>query len=214
MAFIESPRFPDNISYGSVGGPKYNTTLVISDSGQEYANINWENSRHEFNVAMGVRSMSELSDLIRFFHLCRGRAHQFRYKNWLDYKSCDVEDNITPYDQVFGVGDGVESEFQLIKRYELYGISSLTLEYIIKKPVPNTVIVAINNNIKTINVDYVVDTTTGIVTFTTIPSVGDVLTWGGEFDLPCRFDVDELQISLDFFEHGSTNIPLIEVRLE
>lgn len=158
--------------------------------------------------------MSELSDLIRFFHLCRGRAHQFRYKNWLDYKSCDVEDNITPYDQVFGVGDGVESEFQLIKRYELYGISSLTLEYIIKKPVPNTVIVAINNNIKTINVDYVVDTTTGIVTFTTIPSVGDVLTWGGEFDLPCRFDVDELQISLDFFEHGSTNIPLIEVRLE
>jgi uncharacterized protein (TIGR02217 family) len=200
MAFIESPRFPDNISYGSSGGPKYNTTLVIVDSGQEYANINWENSRHEFNAAMGVRSMSELSDLIRFFHTCRGRAHSFRYKNWLDYKSCDVEEDITPYDQIFGLGTGTQTTFQLVKLYELYGISDLTLTYTVKKPVANTVIVSKNGISLTYNTDYVVDYSTGIVTFVTPPASGALLQWGGEFDLPCRFDIDELQITLDFYD--------------
>lgn len=213
MAFIETPRFPDNISYGSVGGPKYNTTLVIVDSGWEYANINWENARHEFNVAMGVRSMSELSDLIRFFHLCRGRAHSFRYKNWSDYKSCDVEEVITPYDQIFGVGDGTTKSFQLVKRYDLYGLVDLVNEYTIKKPVPNTVVVSINNVIKTVNTDYTVNYSTGIITFTNAPANGEFLKWGGEFDIPCRFDVDELQITLDFYEHGSANIPIVEVRI-
>jgi uncharacterized protein (TIGR02217 family) len=213
MAFIETPRFPDNISYGSVGGPKYSTTLVIVDSGWEYANINWENARHEFNVAMGVRSMSELSELIRFFHLCRGRAHSFRYKNWLDYKSCPVEDTYTPYDQYLGTGDGNTINFQLIKRYELYGLSELVNEKEINKPVNSTVVVAINNIPKTINTDFVVDHTTGIVTFTTAPALGSIITWGGEFDIPCRFDIDELQITLDFYEHGSTNIPVVEVRI-
>ncbi len=213
MAFIESPRFPDNISYGSVGGPKYSTTLVIVDSGWEYANINWENARHEFNAAMGVRSHSELSDLIRFFHLCRGRAHSFRYKNWLDYKSCDVEDTITPLDQLLGVGDGSTINFQLTKKYDIAGLVELVQDVDIKKPVPNTIVVAANNIPLTINVDFTVNYTTGIVTFTNAPTNGTVLRWGGEFDLPCRFDVDELQVSLDFYQHGSANIPIVEVRI-
>lgn len=213
MAFIETPRFPDNISYGSVGGPKYNTTLVIVDSGREYANINWNNARHEFNAAMGVRSTSELSDLIRFFHNCKGRAHHFRYKNWLDYKSCDVEDVITPLDQIFGVGNGTLKDFQLVKNYTLYEIQELSYVYTVKKPVPNTIVVAIDGITKIKDIDYTIDYTTGIVTFITAPSSNSILTWGGEFDIPCRFDIDELQVSLDFYQHGSTNIPIVEVRI-
>jgi uncharacterized protein (TIGR02217 family) len=213
MAFIESPRFPDNISYGSVGGPKYSNTLVISDSGWEYTNINWENARHEFNVAMGVRSMSELSELIKFFHMTRGRAHSFRYKNWLDYKSCDVEDIITPFDQVFGTGDGTTKTFQLTKTYILFGIAELINTIDIKKPVPSSVVVSIDYVTKVVNTDYTINYTTGVVTFNTAPTTGAVLRWGGEFDLPCRFDVDELQVTLDFYEHGSSNIPIVEVRL-
>lgn len=213
MAFIESPRFPDNISYGSIGGPKYSTTLVISDSGYEYANINWENARHEFNAAMGVRSMSELSELIKFFHTARGRAHSFRYKNWLDYKSCDSEDEYTPFDQIFGVGDGVNKVFQLKKTYNLFGISDLLNTKTIYKPVPNTVVVSKNYSILNYNTDYVVNYTDGTVDFLVAPELGTIVRWGGEFDLPCRFDIDELQVSLDFYEHGSANIPIVEVRL-
>jgi uncharacterized protein (TIGR02217 family) len=213
MAFIETPRFPDNISYGSTGGPAYNTTLTIVDSGWEYANINWENSRHQFNAAMGVRSMSELSDLVKFFHICRGRAHSFRYKNWLDYKSCDVVDTISPIDQVFGIGDGSTTTFQLKKTYNLYGLVELSNSKDIRKPVANTILISKNSSVLLENTDYVVDYASGLVSFTVPPTLDDVLAWGGEFDLPCRFDVDTLALSIDFYEHGSTAVPIVEVRI-
>lgn len=157
--------------------------------------------------------MSELSELIKFFHMCRGRAHSFRYKNWLDYKSCDVEDIITPFDQVFGTGDGTTKNFQLTKTYILYGISELLNTKTITKPTPSTVVVSVDYIPKTINTDYTVNYNTGTVSFVTAPTVGQILRWGGEFDLPCRFDVDELQVTLDFYEHGSANIPIVEVRV-
>lgn len=57
------------------------------------------------------------------------------------------------------------------------------------------------------------DTTTGIVTFTSPPSAGANLTAGFEFDVPVRFDTDDLPVTLDIERLGSiTSIPLIEVR--
>lgn len=157
--------------------------------------------------------MSELSDLVKFFHLCRGRAHSFRYKNWLDYKSCDAEEEITPFDQILGVGNGVTTDFQLQKTYELYGLPELSIEKPIYKPVSNTIVVSADNTPLTINTNFIVNYSTGIVSITPAPLSGVVLRWGGEFDLPCRFDIDELQVSMDFYEHGSTNIPIVEVRI-
>lgn len=62
-----------------------------------------------------------------------------------------------------------------------------------------------------------VDTTTftlytasGVVESHIQPS--EVLDWSGEFDFPCRFDIDELPASLDDFSVSSINsVPLIEV---
>ena len=59
-----------------------------------------------------------------------------------------------------------------------------------------------------------VDTTTGIVTFTTAPLVGEVISADFEFDVPVRFDTDEMAISMDSFDAGNwSSIPLIEVRI-
>lgn len=42
----------------------------------------------------------------------------------------------------------------------------------------------------------------------------DTLTVDYDFDVPVRFDTDELALSLDSFNTGSwNNIPLIEVRI-
>ncbi len=60
---------------------------------------------------------------------------------------------------------------------------------------------------------WTVDATTGIVTFASPPSVGANLTAGFEFDVPVRFDTDDLPVTLDIERLGSiTSIPLIEVR--
>lgn len=211
MAFIESPRFPDNISYGSKGGPKFNTVITTVNSGYEYNNINWDQARHYYDVSMGVRSLEELSDLVKFFQIVRGRGHYFRYKDWADYKSCDLEQTITNTDQIFGVGDGNTTDFQLIKTYDIGG--GIINQRDINKPVNGTLAIAVDGTAKLETTDYTVDYTTGIVTFLTAPTAATSITWGGEFDVPCRFDIDELQVSLDFYGYGSTGVPVIEVRV-
>lgn len=39
------------------------------------------------------------------------------------------------------------------------------------------------------------------------------VTAGFEFDVPVRFDSDELNINLEFYEHGTTDVILVEVRV-
>ena len=60
---------------------------------------------------------------------------------------------------------------------------------------------------------WAVDTTTGLITFTTAPAAGVAITMGFEFDVPVRFDTDMLDVTHDIERLGSiTSIPLIEVR--
>jgi uncharacterized protein (TIGR02217 family) len=60
---------------------------------------------------------------------------------------------------------------------------------------------------------WTVDTTTGIVSFTSAPGSGVAVTAGFEFDVPVRFDSDTLDVTLDVERLGSiTSIPLVEIR--
>jgi uncharacterized protein (TIGR02217 family) len=56
--------------------------------------------------------------------------------------------------------------------------------------------------------------TTGIVTFTAgnFPTTGQAVTAGFEFDVPVRFDTDELDVNLDYYLAGSAHVPLIELK--
>lgn len=222
MAFLETARFPTNISFGSTGGPRYNTTITVVSSGHEYNNINWEHARHIYDVSTGIRSQSELSDLIKFFHIVRGKGHRFRYKDWSDYKSCDQEDSVTMLDQLIGYGDDITTTYQLLKTYDLsYGLIN---ERIINKPVKTTILISVNGILKVEDTytdgisnndnDYWIDYSSGLVTFNAPPAVDLEIRWGGEFDVPCRFDTDELNISLDYDSFSSIpSIPIVEVRV-
>ena len=56
------------------------------------------------------------------------------------------------------------------------------------------------------------DPTTGLVTFAAAPPAGALVTAGFEFDVPVRFDTDELEIDLAAFEAGAVpSVPLIEI---
>lgn len=96
MAFHEI-RFPDDISYGSNGGPEFSTDIIITQGGFEQRNSNWANARAKYNVAHGVKTETQLAELIAFFRARKGRAHGFRFKDWTDYQ-------ITG--QVIGTGNG------------------------------------------------------------------------------------------------------------
>ena len=81
----------------------------------------------------------------------------------------------------------------------------------ITKPVAGTVRVALGM-VEQMS-GWTVDTTTGVVTFTTAPAGGVIVRAGFEFDVPVRFDSDTLDVTLDFERLGSiTSIPLLEIR--
>lgn len=209
--FIESPRFPDDISYGSRGGPAYNTTVIVVDSGAESRNQRWSYPRHEYDVAYGINTLAKLEDLLHFFHVVAGRAIGFRFKDWMDYKSCDRSATPAQEDVSIGTGDGTEDDFQLVKTYT-QGAYTRTRK--ILKPVSGTLLVAVAASAKQEGVHYDVDYATGIVTFKAgnIPTNGQAVTAGFEFDVPVRFDTDRLSINLDDYNTASAQVPVVELK--
>lgn len=207
MAFHEI-RFPDGISRGAKGGPERRTRIVELASGDEERNASWANSRRRYDVSYGVRRADDLAAVVAFFEARNGRLHAFRFKDWSDYKSCLPSAAPAPTDQIIGTGNGSATVFQLVKTY---ASGAQSWARAILKPVAGTVAVSLNGVAQ--GSGWSVNTTTGIVTFTVPPSTGAVIRAGFEFDVPVRFDTDELPVTLDIERTGSIpSIPLIEVR--
>lgn len=208
MSFHEV-RFPTKISFGSTGGPGRRTDIAELASGFEERNTAWSRSRHRYDVAYGIKSMNALHEVIAFFEARRGKLYGFRYKDWSDYKSCPPDNAVTPLDQVIGTGTGTATTFQLVKAYTSGG-QTYTRE--INKPVSGTVRIAVND--VELTSGWSINTATGVVTFTSAPANGHSIKAGFEFDVPVRFDADDLMIDLSEFRLGSvSSIPLVEVRV-
>jgi len=207
MAFHDV-RFPDTISRGARGGPERRTQIVELASGDEERNASWANSRRRYDVAYGIRRADDLAAVVAFFEARNGRLHGFRYKDWADYKSALPSQSITATDQQIGTGTDSLQTFQLAKRYTS---GAQTWVRTIAKPVAGTVRVALGM-VEQMS-GWTVDTTTGVITFTTAPAGGVAVRAGFEFDVPVRFDSDTLDVTLDFERLGSiTAIPLMEIR--
>lgn len=212
MTFHET-RFPIDISLGASGGPQRRTEIVTLGSGAEQRNQRWADSRRKYDAGYGVKTMDQLAAVIAFFEERRGRLHAFRWRDWADYKSCAPSATPSATDMAIGTGTGALAAFQLVK---IYGSAFAPWTRTIAKPVAGTVRVAVAGAVKVDGIDYTVDLTTGIVTFGTghIPAASAAVTAGYEFDVPVRFDADEITVKMDNFRDGDiAQIPLVEIRL-
>jgi len=209
MTGFHEVRLPQDISYGASGGPQFMTNVIEMASGHEQRNQEWAQARNIYDVSLGLRSENDLGEMISFFRARAGRAYGFRYKDWLDFKSCPPMENIASTDQIIGTGDGVTTSFQLIKTYDSGG--SMYIRNI-TKPVLGTVLMALDGTASVMG--WQVDVTNGVVIFDTAPMNGAVITAGYEFDVPVRFSDDFLPITLESFQSGQIpSIALIEVRV-
>ncbi len=208
MSFHEV-LFPVDIALNSEGGPARKTEIVALVSGHEQRNSPWVGSRRAFNAGYGVKSIADIEDVIAFFEARQGRLYGFRFRDPFDFKSCRVSAAPADNDQLLGAGDGVATQFQLVKNYASGGVSYVRP---IRKPVAGSVLVAINGAARAEGPDFTVDATSGLVTLTAPPAMGETVTAGFLFDTPVRFDTDELRINLAAFKAGDIpSIPLIEV---
>lgn len=210
MAFHEI-RFPTNLSFGSVGGPERRTEVVTLANGFEERNTPWAHSRRRYEAGSGLRTLDDIETLIAFFEARGGRMHGFRWKDWSDYKSCQPSRKVSPLDQVIGTGDGYQTEFGLSKTYRS-GEQSYTRQ--ICKPVAGTVVAAVARDPKVFGVEFSVDVATGVLTFAVPPDIGVPVSAGFEFDVPVRFDTDQILTSMSSFQAGEVpDVPVVEVRV-
>lgn len=204
MSFIESPRFPDVIAFSAIGGPGFSTNIVTLTSGYESRNINWSSSRYGYDLAIPVRTQTEVDEINAFFRNMQGRANGFRFKDWSDYQVTHSS-----------VTELTSTTFQLRK---VYTSGSETNIRIITKPVPETIFIYVDSvEVSSgFSPGCVLDEETGILTFESDPT--GTVTWSGEFDVPVRFDTDTLQWRVvdkgaDGLLYQIESLPLVEVRI-
>ncbi len=162
QSFIESPRFPEDISYGASGGPKFNTDVIIVQSGFEKRNINWIDSIHEYDVAHGLKTPYQIQDLKKFFLTVKGRGIPFRFKDWADFQTLQ-SDGI--FDNGIDIKYDGTSKLYLFKKYQL---QTNDLYYRrINKPAFTTVKIYKNNVLLVENTNYTIDYANGFINILT-----------------------------------------------
>lgn len=208
MAFLETPRFPENIAIGSVGGPVFSTAVVVTTSGDEWRDAQWQYPLHRWDVSQGIKKHGDFLALRAYFMVMQAKRNGWRFKDFSDYKASHGP---TESGRVLGL---TATTFALVKRYTT---GSLQQERRIHKPRAEGFELRDGETLLASPADYVLNTVTGIVTTATARTAAN-LTWQGEFDVPCRFDTDQMQ-ARHVGRHPSdgrlyewTSIPITELR--
>lgn len=204
--FLETPRFPACFSYGYTSTPIYDVTKIRTAGGQEDRNAPTEQPLVVIEGTVGPRKEEDVQDLLEFYHAMGGERVGFRVKNEADYKSCAVHETISATDQPLVEADLSDGTWQLVKRYTR---GAKTTELDILKPVDGTILIAADGDLLVEDTDYSIDYTTGIVTL--LGTVSGSLTWGGEFDLPMRFD-GEFPVTIVSSRIESVSFRLVQLR--
>ena len=185
--------FPGTVARGATGGPGFSTEIVTLASGAEQRNKNWSQARGRWNISTGIRSRADMAAVIAHFHVVKGRAHSFRFKDWNDFDAADQ-----PMVQV------TPSVWQIVKRYNRAGYEHVRT---ITKPVAGSIGVKLAGSPVT---PAAIDPLTGRVIFAT--ALASVPIASFQFDVPVRFDTDSLPVQANAWDlQIVNNIDLVEV---
>lgn len=207
---VEAWRLPPTIESGSRFGPTFNNVIQEAIAGNEQRYGKWIKCRGVGDLSYSLLSsrdvVGDYKAILSVYLACRGSLYPFRFKPWGDHFATD---------ELFGVGNGSTTQFQLIKTYDpgklLLGttggrtyVREITLPS--SNPAP---VIKVDGVTKTLTTDYTI--TDGLVTFTSPPASTKLCTWTGEYDVLVRFDgnLPVVMHESDIISIGS--IPIKEV---
>lgn len=211
---------PDCVpGYPCLSSPRWSTELVRVDSGAEQVNQRWSHPLYRFTLPEAVRDQ-DIYEAVRDTWLAmRGPVKTWPWKDPLDFASRALvkpnqEPPITMMDQVLGTGDGLQTEFQLVKAYTRGGE---TYTRNIHLPVVSSVLLSQNGVAITDTSSpspYTISRPGGVVTFLTPPAVGVVVRAGFLYDVEVRFESDDSfdGIVQTFGLGGFADLTFVEVR--
>lgn len=188
-------RFPEHLSLGASGGPIFSTTVNSMANGYEKRNVTSLSARNRYNIAPAIRTAEDFQFLNTFFRVHKGRAIGFRYKDWTDYQL---------QNELIAVGEGSKRSYKITKEYS---IGDMKDSRNITKIVAGTFSASIDN---IITQAFALDCNTGVITLDEPLGYESKLTVTCEFDVPVRFDIDELEMTPEL-TNRTMDIPLMEV---
>ena len=214
-------RFPTRFQYGAQATPMFKTMINENSAGYEQRNQLWAQARRKYSYENALETEDQYLEVLAFFMARRGPAYSFRVKDWFDYRVETGEGIMRGTVSNELVGNGSTTTFQLSK---LYPDSVATFERPIYLPVDQSVYTTDEDNLVAFEVyvsavlmnpvDYTVDYLTGVITFDTAPADEATLTWTGQFDVPVRFETDELPSTYAQWNDLQAGLNMIEVRAE
>lgn len=206
MQAFDDELYPFALGRNTAVAPEFSTTVTVSTSGHERRNSLWSDARVNFDVGPGIRSETELSQLIAFFRARRGPARGFRISDPFDFSTNQMTGMPTMTDQLLGYGDGARADFQLVKSY---GTGNEPQIRPITRPRADTLVVSIDGLPTS---DWTLGSG-GILSFNQAPPADSEVRAGFLFDVPVRFAEDRIDISgVNFAAGEAPSIPLIELR--
>lgn len=178
--------FPGCPSFGFTVQPNFLVKITDREGGFERRDGKWKAPLRLYEaVPTGNRPEADIYRIYKFSLLAGATLRGFRFKDWLDFKSGDLSDSITPLDQPFEFIPGSPGGYQLMKTY---ADADTGLEYdrVIFKPVGATIRVANHLGVEQDASRWTIEEGTGLLTIGG-GFVGTPTSWGGEFYVWCRF---------------------------
>ncbi|MFA5662405.1 DUF2460 domain-containing protein [Castellaniella sp.] len=201
---FKNVRLSDRVLVGAIGGPGFKTLVRETASGTEYRNIVWRRQRGKWEIGY-TDDHEKIKEIVSFFHIMQGRAYGFRFKDWSDYE----------VDNAFAVADGFTSQFQATKIYQFGEYQYPRALTRLVAPVDVTVVMPPPEGDDppypipawSVNLD------TGIIAFTQALPYGATVAVKAQFDIPARFDIDELPIEMVTQDISRLeSVPIVEIR--
>lgn len=201
-------------------GPSVEVAAMILTNFNGNEVVNQERSQHRrvFNAAFGIRTLADLQILSAFFHAQAGPINGFLVKDWTDFKTTKAVSTLsssptTITTQGVATATGVTGVWQLQKKYTVASRSHLRN---ITRP-KAAAAVYFDDVLKTVATHYTYDTTTGLLTV--VSGSPTVITWTGEFFVPCRFAQKHLPADLIMYAESKPgggnvdvpDVPMIEL---
>lgn len=204
-----SEIFPLCPTFGYISEPNYLVKIVSREGGYERRQRVWSRPLHKYTgVPSGDQPQADIEQVLTFWHAMGGMSTGFRFKDWMDYKSCSLSATPAATDQpLVSSGDSPPS-YRLVKEY-IYG--SVIQEREIARPNGDTILIANEDGTPIDASHWTIDESTGLLTvgsgFTGTPTA-----WGGEFYVWTRFDA-QFNPAISNFQVQNVTVQLAEIRM-
>lgn len=207
---VDEVRLPEDIERGASVGPMFQTSIVALSSGKEDANQDWQEDLIVADIAWGMMPDEDASNediengfkrIFEFFVLRRGRHRGFLFRNPLDSEGTN---------QVMRPNLAVPRTFQLSKTWQ---DAATSYSKRITRPVDASIVVFYNGTAIPRNggngVPAWQHVGKGVIQFAADVPAG-VYTASFTYDVPMRFETDNLRIVLESLKAGE--VPEITIQ--